>query len=63
MTDAFESWWDRFGQPYEAAVIEQGGVPWVSDPDKRQVMAARLGLPADTPDMDLRRALWQRRNR
>ncbi|MGJ6125972.1 hypothetical protein QN239_25685 [Mycolicibacterium sp. Y3] len=59
----FDSWWERFGQPYEAAVIAKGGTPWVNDPVKRPKIAATLGLPEDTPDMELRRALWLGRGR
>lgn len=58
----FEDWWERSGQHYEAAVIEAGGTPWVADPKKRAAIAKRLGLPENTPDMELRRALWERRN-
>lgn len=60
---AFESWWEQYGQPYEAAVLEAGGTPWPLDPAKRARTAAVLGLPEDTDPMDLRRALWARRNR
>ncbi|WP_237071882.1 hypothetical protein [Mycobacterium avium] len=59
----FESWWGRHGQPYEAAVIEAGGTPWPLDPAKRARTATALGLPDDTDPMDLRRALWRRRNK
>lgn len=56
----FETWWERAGKPYEAAVIEQGGTPWVADPEQRKGIAKRLGLPIDADDMTLRRALWER---
>jgi hypothetical protein len=38
---AFEEWWERFGQPYEAAVIEQGGQPWTTDMDERRELFKR----------------------
>lgn len=59
--DAFTAWWEKHGQPYEAAVIERGGTPWPLDPVKRAATAERLGLPDDTDPMELRRALWERR--
>lgn len=62
-TERFEHWWERFGQHYEAAVIENGGIPWPLDPVKRARNAKRLGLPEDTDPMELRRALWEHRNR
>ncbi|CPS38137.1 hypothetical protein [Mycobacteroides abscessus] len=45
---------------YFAAVREKGGVPWFEDPDKRQRVATRLGVPVDS---DLRRALFDARNK
>lgn len=60
--ETFVAWWERSGQPYEAAVIKNGGTPWPLDPVKRGAMAERLGLPEDTDAMVLRRALWERRN-
>ncbi|KLI04074.1 MULTISPECIES: hypothetical protein [Mycolicibacterium] len=59
----FADWWQLCGQPYEAAVIANGGTPWVEDPEKRAATAESLGLPADTDPMELRRALWERRNK
>ena len=61
MTD-FDTWWERHGQPYEAAVIAGGGTPWLLDPVKRADTAERLGIPADTDPMELRRARWERRS-
>ncbi len=46
-----------------AVVREAGDLPWFEDTDRKAKVAARLGLPEDTDPMDLRRALWQRRNR
>lgn len=63
MTESFDEWWDRFGQPYEATVIANGGTPWPLDTEKRAATATNLALPADTDPMELRRALWKRRNR
>ncbi len=37
--------------------------PWPLDPEKRAANAKRLGLPEDTDPMELRRALWERRNK
>lgn len=59
----FETWWRQSGQPYEDAVIEAGGMPWPLDPAKRARTAATLGLHEDTDPMELRRALWERRNK
>lgn len=61
--ETFEEWFERYGQPYEAAVIANDGTPWPLDPEKRAATADRLGLPADTNPMELRRALWERRNK
>lgn len=59
----FERWFEKHGQPYEAAVIAGGGTPWPMDPEKRAAVAGQLGLPVDTGPMELRRALWARRHR
>ncbi|NHU42581.1 hypothetical protein [Rhodococcus sp. A14] len=59
--ETFEQWWERHGQPYEAAVNEGGGTPWPLDPEKRAETAKRLGLPENADPMELRRALWSRR--
>ena len=59
----FEEWWERHGQPDEAAVIANGGTPWPLDPEKRAVVVERLGLPADIDPMELRRMLWERGHR
>ncbi|WP_322859549.1 hypothetical protein U8D42_17255 [Mycobacterium europaeum] len=37
----FEAWWENYGQPYEAAVIEQGGTPWTASIEERQKLWAR----------------------
>jgi hypothetical protein len=59
----FESWWAKHGAAYEAAVIDAGGTPWPLHPAKRRAVATQLGLPEDTDPMELRRALWARRNK
>lgn len=58
--EAFAEWWSTHGEPYEAAVIAAGDMPWPLDPVKRAATAERLGLPEDTDPMELRRALWER---
>lgn len=60
---SFEEWFAKYGKPYEAAVIAGGGTPWPMDPEKSSEVAKRLGLPADTDPMELRRALWARSSR
>ena len=39
--EAFESWWEQYGQHYEAAVIEGGGTPWTTDMEERRALWAR----------------------
>lgn len=58
--DSFESWWQKSGSRYEAAVLERGGVPWALSAEGRERVAARLGVSPNTDPMDLRRALWER---
>jgi hypothetical protein len=60
---SFDTWWEESGQHWEAACIANGGTPWPLDLAKRAANAKRLGLPADTDPMELRRALYERRNR
>jgi hypothetical protein len=60
---SFEEWFSKYGQPYEAQVIANGGTPWPMDAQKRTDVAERLGLPEDTDLMELRRALWARSTR
>jgi hypothetical protein len=45
---------------YMAAIREADDLPWYDDPDRRAKVAARLGLPAETPALELRRALFER---
>jgi hypothetical protein len=49
-------------EPYFAAVREAGDVVWFEDESKRAQTAQRLGLPADVPELELRRALFERRH-
>lgn len=37
----FETWWETYGQPYEAVVIEKGGTPWTTSIEERQELWAR----------------------
>lgn len=60
---SFERWWETSGRHYEAAVIANGDTPWPLSPEKRAATAARLGLPADTDPMELRKALYERRGK
>ncbi|ORB73130.1 hypothetical protein BST44_16320 [Mycobacterium scrofulaceum] len=62
MSVSFEEYLAR-SEAYMAVVREAGDLPWFEDTDRKAKVAARLGLPEDTDPMDLRRALWQRRNR
>lgn len=53
----FEIWWETYGQPYEAAVIEAGGTPWTADMDERRALwGRRYERPAPPADLtnDLR---------
>ena len=47
-------------EQYFAVVREAGDEPWFENKERAAAMAARLGLPADTPPLELRRALWAR---
>ena len=44
--------------PYAAAIREAGDLPWWEDPERSARVAAHVGLPADAPAEDLRRALF-----
>jgi len=50
-------------EQYFAVVREAGDEPWFEDKERAAAMAARLGLPADTPALELRRALFDRGRR
>lgn len=56
LSHAFDEWWEHYGAPYEAAVLEAGSVPWPLDEAK----LSALGLDGMEP-MQARRALWDRR--
>ncbi len=45
----FQAWWTRFGQPYEAAVIENGGQPWTTDINERRRLWARRYRKPQSP--------------
>uniref|UniRef100_A0AB39U256 Tail assembly chaperone n=1 Tax=Mycolicibacterium phage Alyssa1 TaxID=3240801 RepID=A0AB39U256_9CAUD len=60
--NTFEQYLER-SEPYFAAVREAGDLPWFEDPEKRAAAAVKLGLSAETDPLELRRALWERRNR
>jgi hypothetical protein len=56
----FQDWWETHGQPYEAAVIEAGGIPWTQDQEKLAELRQR-GLPVDATEMQARQWLFARR--
>ena len=45
---------------YTQAIYAAGDLPWYEHPERSAALAAQLGLPADTPPMELRRALFHR---
>lgn len=47
-------------EAYFAAVRDKGDAPWFENDERRAKVADRLGLPADTPALELRRALFER---
>lgn len=46
----FQTWWDTYGQPYEAAVIANGGTPWTADLDERREVWMRRYSRPEPPD-------------
>jgi hypothetical protein len=50
-------WWTKYGEPYQAAVIEAGGTPWTADPNERRRVwfrrYERPDPPAGIPRMSL----------
>lgn len=38
---AFQTWWTTYGQPYEAAVIANGGTPWTTSIEERRAFWMR----------------------
>lgn len=47
-------------EAYFSVVREAGDEPWFENDERRAKVAARLGLAADTPALELRRALFER---
>jgi hypothetical protein len=47
--DHFDQWWAKAGDPYQAAVIEAGGIPWTTDVDERRALWARRYQRPDPP--------------
>jgi hypothetical protein len=45
---------------YMQAIRDADDLPWFEDPERSAAMAEKLGLPTDTPALELRRTLWQR---
>lgn len=60
MIETFEEYEARSASYFDA-VREAGDLPWFEDPEKRAPALSVLGLPEDTPPIELRRALWERR--
>ena len=55
----FEEYLEHSQQNF-SVVREKGDEPWFENPERSAAMAARLGLPADTPALDLRKSLFER---
>jgi hypothetical protein len=52
VSESFDDWWETFGQPYEAAVIERGGTPWTTDTaERRELWGRRHQRPAPPADL------------
>jgi hypothetical protein len=34
----WQRWWEKHGEPYQAAVIEAGGIPWTTDVEERKAL-------------------------
>jgi hypothetical protein len=58
----FEEYLER-SENYFSVIREANDLPWYDDPDRAAKVAAQLGLAADTPALDLRRALFERGRR
>lgn len=57
----FAEWWEQYGEPYRAAVVNDDGVPWPEDPAKLAKLAAqRLDVSGNDP-LEIRKRLWDRR--
>lgn len=50
----------ELSENYATAIREAGDLPWWECPERSAAMADRLGLPSDTPALDLRKALFER---
>jgi hypothetical protein len=37
----FDQWWEKHGEPYQAAVIEAGAEPWTKSVDERRELWMR----------------------
>lgn len=46
----FETWWETYGQPYEAAMIEAGSTPWTASLAERQKLWVRRYQRPAPPD-------------
>ncbi|ORA07425.1 hypothetical protein BST14_27770 [Mycobacterium arosiense ATCC BAA-1401 = DSM 45069] len=57
--DAFQRFLDST-EPYNAKIREEGDLPWFEDSERREKVAARLGLPTSTSPDEVRRALFMR---
>jgi len=58
--------WDEYlalSEAYFGNVREKGDEPWFENKERSAAMAAQLGLPAGTPALDLRKALFERGRR
>ncbi len=61
-TSTFEEYLER-SESYVEAIRTAGDVPWfAAGHPRRSEVVARLGLPENISEIDLRRALWARRN-
>lgn len=58
----FEHWWNKYGQPYEAAVIAAGETPWTTDVEKRREVFLRRYIRPDPPALNLTTDLHQIRH-
>lgn len=48
---AFEEWWSKYDQPYEAAVIAKGGEPWTTCKDERPALWHRRYQRPKAPEL------------
>jgi hypothetical protein len=45
---------------YFTVVRDAGDAPWFEDPERRAKVAAQLGLTADIPALEVRKALFEK---